>query len=90
MVPPGHPGLTFVGLVRPVGSVTRLVELQAEWVADLAEGVATLPGRAVMQREIESHLGAVAERYGSRADHSLQVDVVPYLQALAEERHSGW
>ena len=90
VVPPGHPGLTFVGLVRPVGSITRLVELQAEWVADLAEGVATLPGRAVMQREIESHLGAVAERYGSRADHSLQVDVVPYLQALAEERHSGW
>ncbi|MCF2434669.1 hypothetical protein LV779_07595 [Streptomyces thinghirensis] len=33
VVPADRPGLYLVGLVRPVGAITRLVEAQAQWVA---------------------------------------------------------
>ncbi|MER5604291.1 NAD(P)-binding domain-containing protein [Streptomyces sp. NPDC002265] len=84
VVAPDRPGLHFVGLVRPVGSVTRLVEAQSRWVARIVEGAAVLPSSEVMRKEVDGYLSSVAERYGNAEGSSIQVDVAPYLAELRD------
>lgn len=86
VVPPRHSGLYFAGLLKPVGSITRLVESQSKWIADLIQGKVVLPPVDVMEEEVEKHLSATASRYGTSAQDSIQVDVTPYLDALKRER----
>ncbi|MEU1176898.1 NAD(P)-binding domain-containing protein [Streptomyces sp. NPDC005820] len=85
VVPPDLPGLFFVGLVRPVGSITRLVEAQARWITRLVTGDAVLPEEELMRKEIAAYLSSVAGQYGQREGASVQVNVAPYLQELREE-----
>ncbi|MEV0980921.1 NAD(P)-binding domain-containing protein [Streptomyces sp. NPDC049915] len=84
VVAPGHPGLYFVGLVRPQGAITRLVEAQARWVAKIAAGDVALPSEDVMRKEIGTYLAAIADRYGDTEGSSIQVDFGPYLAELSE------
>jgi NADPH-dependent 2,4-dienoyl-CoA reductase/sulfur reductase-like enzyme len=84
IVSPDRPGLLFLGLIRPVGSITRLVEAQARWVARVIEGDAPLPSATVMRKEIEAHLGGIGERYGLSEGTSIQVDVGRYLHELQD------
>lgn len=86
VVPPGQGGLYFAGLLKPVGSITRLVEMQAKWIADLIQEKVVLPPVDVMEEEVEEHLSATRSRYGASAQDSIQVDVTPYLDALKRER----
>ncbi|MFE1442631.1 flavin-containing monooxygenase [Streptomyces sp. NPDC058739] len=79
---PEQSGLFFVGLVRPVGAITRLVEAQADWVARIVSGELSLPTREAMHQEIGAHLQGIAERYGESEGSSIQVDVVPYLREM--------
>ncbi|MBW4717573.1 flavin-containing monooxygenase [Saccharothrix obliqua] len=89
VVPPAHPGLYFAGLIRPFGAITRLVEAQAEWIADLVEGTAELPAERVMRQEVKAHLKAARARYGTTAADSVQVDFATYLAALRAQRRRG-
>ncbi|MEV0677685.1 NAD(P)-binding domain-containing protein [Actinosynnema sp. NPDC050436] len=84
-----HPDLYFAGLIRPFGAITRLVVEQAEWIADLVEGVAELPPPAVMRREVDAHLEAAGARYGPSAADSIQVDFAAYLAALRKQRRTS-
>ncbi|MEU9702902.1 NAD(P)-binding domain-containing protein [Streptomyces sp. NPDC047981] len=85
VVAPDLPGLHFVGLIRPVGSITRLVEAQSRWVAGIVEGKAALPPADVMREEIDTYLEGIEERYGrTTGGSSIQVDVGPYLRELRE------
>ncbi|MFJ8110548.1 flavin-containing monooxygenase [Streptomyces sp. NPDC096132] len=85
VVAPGHPGLHFIGLVRPHGSITRLVEAQSRWVARLVAGRAVLPEPEVMRKEISAYLGGIAGQYGQAQSASIQVNVAPYLEELRAE-----
>jgi len=89
VVSPVQPDLYFAGLIRPFGAITRLVQAQAEWIADLVEGVAELPSPRVMRREVDAHLAAAAARYGPSAADSVQVDFAAYLAALRAQRRSS-
>ncbi|GGV35999.1 flavin-binding monooxygenase [Kitasatospora herbaricolor] len=84
IVAPDRPGLLFLGLIRPVGSITRLVEAQARWVARIVAGDVVLPPADVMHKEIDGYLGGIAERYGVSTGSSVQVDVGSYLRELQE------
>ncbi|MFI9272059.1 flavin-containing monooxygenase [Kitasatospora sp. NPDC052896] len=84
IVAPDRPGLLFVGLIRPVGSITRLVEAQARWVARIVDGDVALPPADVMHKEIDAYLSGIAERYGLSEGSSIQVDVGPYLGELQD------
>lgn len=84
VVPADRPGLYFVGLVRPVGSITRLVEAQAQWVARLVDGEAELPAAGEMREEISTYLSGIVQRYGRAPGASVQVDVGPYLAEFRE------
>ncbi|MGW0827658.1 flavin-containing monooxygenase [Streptomyces sp. NPDC002845] len=85
VVAPDRPGLYFIGLVRPLGAITRLVEAQAHWVARIVDGEAGLPSSEIMRKEISDYLSGIADRYGESEGSSIQVDVVPYLQELRVE-----
>ncbi|MFC7818128.1 flavin-containing monooxygenase [Streptomyces sp. NPDC057367] len=84
VVPADRPGLFFVGLVRPVGAITRLVEAQARWVAQIIDGDAALPAAQEMREEIDSYLTSIVRRYGRTRGASIQVDVGPYLAEFKE------
>ncbi|WP_254705941.1 flavin-containing monooxygenase [Streptomyces vilmorinianum] len=84
VVSPDRPGLHFVGLIRPVGSITRLVEAQARWVARIVAGDITLPSTDLMREEIHTYLSGIEDRYGLTEGASIQVDVGPYLRELRE------
>ncbi|MDQ0994036.1 NAD(P)/FAD-dependent oxidoreductase [Streptomyces sp. V3I7] len=83
VVAPDRPGLYFVGLIRPVGSITRLVEAQSQWVAGIVAGDVALPSADVMRKEISAYLDGIVERYGRTEGASIQVDVGPYRRELS-------
>ncbi|MFF8267183.1 flavin-containing monooxygenase [Streptomyces sp. NPDC016562] len=84
VVAPDRPGLYFVGLIRPHGSITRLVEAQSQWVAQIVGGDITLPSADAMREEISGYLSRIEERYGRTQGASIQVDVGSYLRELRE------
>ncbi len=86
---PDHPGLFFIGLVQPLGAIMPLAEAQSEWVADLLEGKAALPSRAVMRREIASYHESLVKRYVPSKRHTIQVDFLEHLAELKKERAAG-
>lgn len=86
VVPPRETGLYFAGLIRPFGAITRLVEEQGRWIADLVQGRAALPPVGEMEAEVQAHLEAARARYGRTAGDSVQVDFARYLAALRERR----
>jgi dimethylaniline monooxygenase (N-oxide forming) len=86
VVPPDRPGLYFIGLVQPLGAIMPVAELQSEWVADLLEGGATLPGVGEMRAEIAREEREMRERYVASPRHTIQVDFHPYMRQLRAER----
>jgi dimethylaniline monooxygenase (N-oxide forming) len=89
VVDPGHPGLYFLGLVQPIGAIMPLAEAQAEWVADLVEGVGQLPSYDEMRVQIREYDEAVRRRYVASKRHTIEVDFRGYLLELARERRAG-
>ncbi|XVV06769.1 flavin-containing monooxygenase [Actinosynnema sp. CA-248983] len=88
VVSPAQPDLYFAGLIRPFGAITHLVHAQAEWIADLVEGIAEPPSPRAMRKEVAAHLKMAAARYGTSAADSIHVDYAPYLAALRAQRRS--
>ncbi|WP_301124381.1 NAD(P)-binding domain-containing protein [Streptomyces cacaoi] len=89
VVPPRHPGLYFIGLVQPIGAIMPMAEAQSEWVADLLEGKAKLPGYAEMAKEIDAYQSSLSRRYVKSSRHTIQVDFRQYLRELRKERRVG-
>jgi len=79
-------GLYFIGFIQPLGPIMPLAEAQAEWIADLLRGGATLPGAEEMRREIETEEGKMRKRYVASKRHTVEVDFHPYLRELRRER----
>ena len=89
VVPPGLPGLYFIGLVQPIGATMPIAEAQSEWVADLLEERAALPAQPQMNGEIARYRAANARRYAPSSRPAIQVDFLAYLREIARERQAG-
>ena len=89
VVDPEHPGLFFLGLVQPLGSLMPLSEVQAEWVADLVTGVGALPSKAEMRNEIRAYDDSVRKRYVASKRHTIQVDFHVYFAEIVRERKAS-
>jgi dimethylaniline monooxygenase (N-oxide forming) len=87
VVPPGIPGLYFIGLLQPIGAIMPLAEAQSHWVADLLQGRAALPSEAEMWREIKRYRARTARRYVPSPRHTIQVDFLAYQREIRRERH---
>jgi dimethylaniline monooxygenase (N-oxide forming) len=86
VVHPDLDGLYFIGLIQPLGAIMPIAELQSEWIADVVQGKATLPGRPEMLHEIAVDQAAMRKRYVASKRHTIQVDYWPYLRQLQQER----
>ncbi len=89
MLPPGLPGLYFVGLVQPIGPTIPLVEIQARWVASVLAGDTRLPDAPTMQAEIARHHRHQALRYLGSARYTLEVDFRDYARQLGGDMARG-
>jgi len=81
-----RPGLYFVGFIQPLGPIMPLAEAQAEWIADLLSGRATLPAAGEMKREIASEERKMRKRFVASKRHTVEVDFHPYLRGIQRER----
>jgi dimethylaniline monooxygenase (N-oxide forming) len=81
-----RPGLYFIGFIQPLGPIMPLAEAQAEWIADLFGGAATLPPAGEMKREIAREERKQAKRFVSSKRHTVEVDFHPYLRVIRRER----
>jgi cation diffusion facilitator CzcD-associated flavoprotein CzcO len=81
-----RPGLYFIGFIQPLGPIMPLAEAQAEWIADLLSGRATLPAPAEMQREIAVEEEKQRKRFVASKRHTVEVDFYPYLREIRRER----
>lgn len=86
---PEAPGLYFVGLVQPIGSLFPIAELQARWVAALVAGDCVPPAADAMRRTIAADDVAVASRYRASPRHTIQVDFWTYAGQLGREMRRG-
>ncbi|MGN6557156.1 MAG: flavin-containing monooxygenase [Solirubrobacterales bacterium] len=81
-----RPGLYFIGFIQPLGPIMPLAEAQAEWIADLLTGRATLPPAGEMKREISQEERRQAKRFVASKRHTVEVDFHPYLREIRRER----
>jgi dimethylaniline monooxygenase (N-oxide forming) len=81
-----RPGLYFIGFIQPLGPIMPLAEAQAEWVADLLGGRATLPAAGEMKREVAREERKQAKRFVASKRHTVEVDFHPYLREIRRER----
>ncbi len=89
VVEPRVPGLYFVGLVQPAGSVVPIAERQGRWVAGLVAGDWILPDVDTMRRSIAAEARAVAARHRASARHAMQVDFWTYAGQIEREMRDG-
>jgi len=88
VVHPDLEGLYFIGLIQPLYAIMPLAELQSEWIADVLEGVVTLPPTDHMVAEIAQDRLALERRYVASKRHTIQVDGPPYMHQLRAERRN--
>jgi thioredoxin reductase len=81
-----HPGLYFIGLIQPLGSIMPIAEAQSEWVADLLGGRGALPSKAEMLKAVGESEAQMRKRYVASKRHTIQVDFHPYLREIRRER----
>ncbi|GAC1611652.1 MAG: NAD(P)-binding domain-containing protein [Mycobacteriales bacterium] len=89
MFHPTVPGLSFIGLVQPLGAIMPIAERQSELVADHLQGRYALPSDREITAEIKRHREAISKRYVNSKRHTIQVDFDEYMLALRTERKGG-
>jgi dimethylaniline monooxygenase (N-oxide forming) len=88
VVPPDRPGLYFIGLVQPLGSIMPLAEAQAQWVADVITGQVTLPSPAEMRAEVAAYDAGLRKRFVASKRHTIEVDFHSYRAEIERERRT--
>lgn len=85
---PGIDNLFFIGLCQTFGAIMPIAEAQSQWVAEQLSGAYALPTVTAMGQSIQHQLKLDAHYVRSRR-HTMQVDPLSYLDALARERVQG-
>lgn len=89
VVPPERGGIYFLGLIQPLGAIPPLAEAQAEWVADLVQGIARPPTADAMRAAIDGSERRLRSRFVDSRRHTMEVDYYPYLRAIRGARSEG-
>ena len=86
---PDVPGVSFIGLLQPLGATMPLAAAQSEWVCDHLSGRYALPSPAAMRADMARERRLMRKRYVASKRHTMQVDFDDYLADLAKERRRG-
>ena len=86
---PTHQGLTFVGLLQPLGAIMPLAEAQGKWIAKHLTGEYVLPPEKELGARIDDDRKKMFARYVKSKRHTMQVDYDDYLLDLKKELRRG-
>lgn len=87
VVSPTQPGLYFVGLFNVAGGGNiRMMDDQAEWLAEMVCGDVDLPDQAGMRVAIEEEQAFLQRHYPASPRYALELDPTFYRKQLAKER----
>jgi dimethylaniline monooxygenase (N-oxide forming) len=89
IVPPGHPGLYFIGMINLDTPINFVCERQARWIVEYELGTACLPDEADMRTDIANKDRWVQATFGPSRRHSVQEDSRRYYCELAQELDKG-
>lgn len=89
IVPPGWPGLYFVGMINLDTPVNYACERQAQWIAEIEAGGVELPAEDEMRCDIAVKQQWVERTFGTAVRHSVQEDSVRYYAELARALRDG-
>lgn len=81
---PRWPGLYFIGMLNPVGTLSHIFEEQSRLVARYISGELTLPSRAVMESDIAEKNRRSAAVYTSAPRHEMEEPDFRYVDELHE------
>ena len=82
MVPPGLPGLYFMGFFNTDTALNMVFEHQARWLREVLLGNATLPPDAAMRQAAADRAAWYASRYKHTPRHTIEEEHVRYLGDL--------
>ena len=84
IVPPGWPGLYFVGMFNTTTALNQVFEWQSKWVTEVELGHAALPSRDEMAADIEAKHRWIATAYQNASPrHTIEEEHLPYRRELA-------
>ncbi|NWH67279.1 FMO1 monooxygenase, partial [Geococcyx californianus] len=78
-----RPTLAVLGLIKPLGGIMPLVEMQARWVTRVFKGLCQLPPQSVMVKEVNEKSKNRVKWFGLTYDEVLKVDWLVYMDYLA-------
>jgi Flavin-binding monooxygenase-like len=82
IVPPGWPGLYFMGMFNTNTALNMIYEYQARWIREIELGNAALPPEAEMRAAIDDRKRWVRGTYKASLRHTIEEEVVPYRKDL--------
>ncbi|XP_063796074.1 dimethylaniline monooxygenase [N-oxide-forming] 2-like isoform X2 [Pseudophryne corroboree] len=79
------PTLAFLGLVRPLGSLPPVSELQARWATRIFKGIVKLPSVTKMEAHYERSMERKRKCFGKGRSQTLQTYFIEYMDEIAVE-----
>ncbi|GFO48488.1 dimethylaniline monooxygenase [n-oxide-forming] [Plakobranchus ocellatus] len=76
--------MAIIGCVQPYGAVCPVAELQCRAAVRVFKREAFVPRRTKMWRDIQAKHAFNAKRYVASRRHTIQVEIIPYMDQLAE------
>jgi dimethylaniline monooxygenase (N-oxide forming) len=90
VVHPRQRGLYFTGMFNVAGGGNiRMMDDQAEWIAELVAGELDLPDEAAMRKVMEEEQAYLRHHFPGSPRYALELDPPFYLKQLARERKRG-
>jgi dimethylaniline monooxygenase (N-oxide forming) len=89
IVPPGQPGLFFLGYVNTSIALMLMFEHQMKWILEFESGQAELPDIEVMRADIEAKKRWVSEQYGDSPRYNLEEPHLVYFPQLQRSITEG-
>jgi hypothetical protein len=87
VVHPEQKNLFFAGMFNVAGGGNiRMMDDQAEWIADIVSGKHPLPSRSKMQKAMDQEQAFLRQHYPASARYALELDPTFYRRQLKHER----
>ncbi|XP_069718506.1 flavin-containing monooxygenase 1 [Phaenicophaeus curvirostris] len=78
-----RPTLAILGLIKPLGGIMPVTEIQARWVTRVFKGLCQLPPQSVMEKEVYEKSKNQVKWFGLTYDEVLKIDWLVYMDKIA-------
>ncbi|CAI2179243.1 9596_t:CDS:10 [Funneliformis geosporum] len=84
--PPRITSIAFIGLVQAIGAIMPVSDLQAQYATSFWTGnLSKTPTPIEMEKDIKKTQDIIRKRYYHSARHTIQADMIPYMDELAKD-----